>query len=493
MLTFNPAPNFEAPGDAGDDNVYNVTVVVSDGAGGIDTQALTITVTDANDAPTAGDDAYATDEDLPLSIAAARRTRRTTATRTARPVTAALVTGPANGSVAFNADGSFVYTPNANFFGVDTFTYQATDGALGSALATVTIIVNPINDAPSAADGNVVIAAAYAFAVADFNYFDVDGDPLDRLRITALPVEGQLLFDGLAVTLNQEITAGEVAAGRLTYVPPTTSSATAASFGFSVSDGTLYEAASHTMTIGFASGAVTPPAPPPAPPTITPPATPPAGPPVEPPPAGEPAEPGGGGATSGGGRGGGSGGGEGAAPPAPPAPEGAAAPVESAQAAAGVVASAAAQVGSAPAGSIGFQSGGVAANPGTAAPAMPADQRGEPPVGEVKAEMEAVAAMAAPEVRQALDEMRERAQEDIEARSASRRLGVRGQHRPLGGLRPVAAARRRADREPLVVAAGVAPRRPAAGARQHGRPRRRRGRRFARGPRRQQRPAERAG
>ena len=182
------------------------------------------------------------------------------------PVTAVLVAGPANGSVAFNADGSFVYTPNVNFFGVDTFTYQATDGALGSATATVTITVNPINDAPSAADGNVTIAAAYAFSVADFNYFDVDGDPLDRIMITALPVEGQLLFDGLAVTLNQEVTAAELAAGRLTYVPPTTSSASAASFGFSVSDGTLYEAASHTMTVGFASGAVTPPPPPPPPP-----------------------------------------------------------------------------------------------------------------------------------------------------------------------------------------------------------------------------------
>ena len=108
------------------------------------------------------------------------------------------------------------------------------------------------------------------------------------------------------------------------------------------------------------------------------------------------------------------------APPAPPAPEGAAAPAESAQAAAGVVASAAPQVGSAPAGSIGFQSSGVAANPNIAAPALPADQRGEPPAGEVKAEMEVVAAMAAPEVRQALDEMRERAQEDmkVEARVA---------------------------------------------------------------------------
>lgn len=50
-LSFNPAANFEAPTDAGADNVYNVTVMVDDGAGGTDTQALTITVTNANEAP----------------------------------------------------------------------------------------------------------------------------------------------------------------------------------------------------------------------------------------------------------------------------------------------------------------------------------------------------------------------------------------------------------------------------------------------------------
>jgi parallel beta-helix repeat protein len=422
VLTFNAAPNFEAPTDAGGDNVYNVTVRVSDGAGGVDTQALTITVTDANDAPSASGDAYVTDEDLPLSIAAAG-VLGNDGDEDGAPVTAVLDAGPANGSVAFNADGSFVYTPNANFFGVDTFTYQATDGALGSAAATVTITVNPINDAPSGADSNVTVAAAYAFTVADFNYVDVDGDPLDRIMITALPVEGQLLFDGLAVTLNQEVTAAELAAGRLTYVPPTTSTAAAASFAFSVSDGTLYEAASHTMTVGFASGAILPPPPPPPPPTITPPPAPPAEPPAEPPPAeGAPAEPGGD-APAGGGRGGGGGsaGGDSAAPPPPPAADAGAAAAETGQAAAGVVATAAQSIaGAAPTGSIGFQSGGVASNPGAAAPANPLESRGEPPAGELKAEMETVAAMAAPEVRQALDEARERVQEEakVEARVA---------------------------------------------------------------------------
>jgi Tol biopolymer transport system component len=51
-LSFVTAPNFEAPTDTGGNNVYDVTVQVSDGHGGIDTQAIAVTVTDHNEAPT---------------------------------------------------------------------------------------------------------------------------------------------------------------------------------------------------------------------------------------------------------------------------------------------------------------------------------------------------------------------------------------------------------------------------------------------------------
>ena len=70
VLTFNPAPNFEAPADSGPNNVYDVVVRVDDGAGGSDTQALAIAVTDANDAPFVTGDAYTVVEDNALSIAA---------------------------------------------------------------------------------------------------------------------------------------------------------------------------------------------------------------------------------------------------------------------------------------------------------------------------------------------------------------------------------------------------------------------------------------
>ena len=65
------------------------------------------------------------------------------------------MSGPANGTLVLNNDGTFEYIPDANFFGTDTFTYQLEDpdGAM-SAVATVTITVNEVNDAPVANDDN---------------------------------------------------------------------------------------------------------------------------------------------------------------------------------------------------------------------------------------------------------------------------------------------------------------------------------------------------
>ncbi len=48
------------------------------------------------------------------------------------------------------ADGAFVYFPDANFHGTDSWTYVAGDGEFGSNPATVTITVGAVNDAPVA-------------------------------------------------------------------------------------------------------------------------------------------------------------------------------------------------------------------------------------------------------------------------------------------------------------------------------------------------------
>ena len=73
-------------------------------------------------------------------------------------LTATLGANPANGTVTLAANGSFTYTPNANFNGTDTFTYTASDGTAVSNVATVTITVGAVNDAPVAAGDSYATA-----------------------------------------------------------------------------------------------------------------------------------------------------------------------------------------------------------------------------------------------------------------------------------------------------------------------------------------------
>ncbi|GAB4186740.1 MAG: hypothetical protein Tsb002_11490 [Wenzhouxiangellaceae bacterium] len=105
-----------------------------------------------NTPPIAADDAFSVDEDNPLNVAAPG-VLANDSDPDMDPMTAVLVSGPANAAAfTLNADGSFNYTPAANFNGADSFTYTANDGTGPSAPATVTITVNPVNDPPSAAD-----------------------------------------------------------------------------------------------------------------------------------------------------------------------------------------------------------------------------------------------------------------------------------------------------------------------------------------------------
>src|SRR5690606_1489668 len=60
------------------------------------------------------------------------------------------IVGTLNGTVVLNADGSFTYTPFADFNGVDTFTYQVSDGFATSNVTTVTLNVVPRRDQPIA-------------------------------------------------------------------------------------------------------------------------------------------------------------------------------------------------------------------------------------------------------------------------------------------------------------------------------------------------------
>ncbi len=74
-------------------------------------------------------------------------------------LTSTVVTNVSNGTLTLNGDGTFSYTPIANFNGTDTFTYRANDGTNNSNVATVTITVNPVNDAPTLGNGTLAAIA----------------------------------------------------------------------------------------------------------------------------------------------------------------------------------------------------------------------------------------------------------------------------------------------------------------------------------------------
>ncbi|GAA4030668.1 retention module-containing protein [Actimicrobium antarcticum] len=115
-----------------------------------------------------------------------------------------LDTGAANGTVVVNPDGSFSYTPNANFNGPDSFTYTLTDADGNSSSATVNVGVTPVNDPPVAVvdaattseDTAITITAATLLA----NDTDVDGNPLSIISVqggvngTVALVDGAVVF-----------------------------------------------------------------------------------------------------------------------------------------------------------------------------------------------------------------------------------------------------------------------------------------------------------
>ena len=109
-----------------------------------------------------------------------------------------MVANPTHGTLTLNANGSFTYTPNANFNGSDSFTYKASDGSAESNVATVTIAVAAVNDAPVATDdsygtnedGHAGIAPGVLT-----NDTDVDGDALTA-GLASGPAHGTLTLNG---------------------------------------------------------------------------------------------------------------------------------------------------------------------------------------------------------------------------------------------------------------------------------------------------------
>jgi len=193
-LTYTPAANAFG--------VATVTVTLSDSGGvlngGVDTsatQTFTVTVTSVSDAPFAANDGYSLSEDTSLSVPAPGVLGNDFDAE-GDAFTARLVSGPAHGTLLLQAAGDFLYTPEADFFGTDSFRYVATDGSMESPPATVTLTVVGVNDAPtSAADAFIATEDTPLIVGALFGVLANDSD-LDSPTLAAMllfgPAHGSL-------------------------------------------------------------------------------------------------------------------------------------------------------------------------------------------------------------------------------------------------------------------------------------------------------------
>jgi len=174
-LAYTPAANFN-----GNDSF---TFQVNDGEADSDTATVTITVAAVNDPPTAGDLSVTTGEDVDVTFSL------TGSDVDGDDLIFSLVTGPANGTLSGTAP-NLAYTPDANFSGSDGFTFQVSDGSVLSNPGTVTITVNPVNDAPVADDQDATTDEDAAVEVT-LTGSDIDGDDL-TFSVVSDPAHGTL-------------------------------------------------------------------------------------------------------------------------------------------------------------------------------------------------------------------------------------------------------------------------------------------------------------
>jgi uncharacterized delta-60 repeat protein len=211
--------------------------------------STTVSITESNDAPVALDRSVVGGEDNVIN-----------STLTASDVdlmflSYSLVSDAAHGSVTVNPNGGFSYTPNADFYGSDSFTFKVNDGSADSNVATITLTVLADNDAPviaAKAGLSVSEGASGAITTALLKVTDVDNtDAQLAYTITSATTHGTLSRNGVALGMNGTFTQADINAGLIAYRHDGTET-TSDSFGFSVSDGSGGSVTGQTFALTIA-------------------------------------------------------------------------------------------------------------------------------------------------------------------------------------------------------------------------------------------------
>ena len=240
--------------------VNTITYTLSDGIATA-TTTLNITVIATNTAPTGVPNTNTTPEDVTLTVTDGATgvtgdllvndtdpendpltiTKFTIAGIAGDQALATPVSIINEGIITINANGSYTFVPVADYNGtVPQITYTLSDGSL-TATTTLDITVTPVNDVPvvAAISKSGGEDSPIPFAAVDFTskFTDKDNNPLTKIRIVDLPLNGSLQLNGIAITAGQEIVAADL--DKITFVPNADWNGST-SFNWNGSDGTVY-------------------------------------------------------------------------------------------------------------------------------------------------------------------------------------------------------------------------------------------------------------
>ena len=221
-LIYTPNPNYNG--------TDSFTFTVSDGAATSSAATVTLKVGQVNDAPTASAQSVSTDEDTPLTLTL------TGSDDEGDALSFTIVQAPNLGSLGdINQEtGEVRYTPDENENGSDSFTFTVSDGEATSSEATVSVLVEAVNDAPSADDQEV----------------STEEDTPVTITLTGSDTEGDALTFAIATPPSKgSLGTLDSSTGEVRYTPDENENG-ADSFSFTVSDGEA-DSAEATVTINL--------------------------------------------------------------------------------------------------------------------------------------------------------------------------------------------------------------------------------------------------
>lgn len=172
-------------------------------------------------APEAQPDTFALNEDDSLVVSIANGLLKNDSDKNNDILTTVLSDSTQHGTIFLKSDGSFIYKPDQDFFGIDTFNYRAKDLKEFSTTTRVTITVRLVNDSPFIAKNTGITVqegSSTSIASSKLSITDVDDKPSTiTFTLVVEPKHGKLMKNGTAISDSGTFTQGDIVANTISY------------------------------------------------------------------------------------------------------------------------------------------------------------------------------------------------------------------------------------------------------------------------------------